>query len=185
MKFSGRIDVRLIDTQSGEILATAKDEEETADSSVKIAGGGSTGEGRHAPSHDFAHRSVLVDARYDSPGMRDGDHAPSPLLTPELREKMGACSVKSVTAQFNLKPVWIQGGGYYDQPANAYAAATDGSVIELQAATFASPILDQARSVTLKGGYDGTFTSNSGTTTLQGGLTIVKGTVVLDKILIL
>ena len=42
MKFSGRIDVRLIDTQSGEILATAKDEEETADSSVKIAGGGST-----------------------------------------------------------------------------------------------------------------------------------------------
>ena len=42
MKFSGRIDVRLIDTQSGEILATAKDEEETADSSVKVAGGGST-----------------------------------------------------------------------------------------------------------------------------------------------
>ena len=42
MKFSGRIDVRLIDTQTGEILATAKDEEETADSSVKVAGGGST-----------------------------------------------------------------------------------------------------------------------------------------------
>lgn len=40
MKFSGRIDVRLIDVQSGEILGTFKDEEETADTSVKIAGGG-------------------------------------------------------------------------------------------------------------------------------------------------
>jgi curli biogenesis system outer membrane secretion channel CsgG len=41
VKFSGRLDVRLIDTQSGEVLATFKDEEETADTSVKIAGGGS------------------------------------------------------------------------------------------------------------------------------------------------
>jgi curli biogenesis system outer membrane secretion channel CsgG len=40
MKFSGRIDARLIDTQSGEILGTFKDEEETQDTSVKIAGGG-------------------------------------------------------------------------------------------------------------------------------------------------
>lgn len=41
MKFSGRIDVRLIDVQTGEILGTFKDEEETQDTSVKIAGGGS------------------------------------------------------------------------------------------------------------------------------------------------
>jgi curli biogenesis system outer membrane secretion channel CsgG len=40
VKFSGRLDVRLIDVQSGEILATFKDEEDTADTSVKIAGGG-------------------------------------------------------------------------------------------------------------------------------------------------
>jgi curli biogenesis system outer membrane secretion channel CsgG len=40
VKFSGRLDVRLIDTQSGEVLATFKDEEETGDSSVKVAGGG-------------------------------------------------------------------------------------------------------------------------------------------------
>ena len=40
VKFSGRLDVRLIDVQSGEILATFKDEEETQDTSVKIAGGG-------------------------------------------------------------------------------------------------------------------------------------------------
>ncbi len=41
VKFSGRLDVRLIDVQSGEVLATFKDEEETADTSVKIAGSGS------------------------------------------------------------------------------------------------------------------------------------------------
>lgn len=41
VKFTGRLDVRLIDTQSGEILATFKDEEETGDTSVKVAGGGS------------------------------------------------------------------------------------------------------------------------------------------------
>ena len=40
VKFSGRLDVRLIDTESGEILATFKDENETGDTSVKIAGGG-------------------------------------------------------------------------------------------------------------------------------------------------
>jgi len=41
MKFSGRIDARLIDVETGEILGTFKDEEETQDTSVKIAGGGS------------------------------------------------------------------------------------------------------------------------------------------------
>lgn len=40
VKFSGRLDVRLIDTESGEILATWKEESETGDTSVKIAGGG-------------------------------------------------------------------------------------------------------------------------------------------------
>jgi curli biogenesis system outer membrane secretion channel CsgG len=40
VKFSGRLDVRLIDTESGEILATFKEENETGDTSVKIAGGG-------------------------------------------------------------------------------------------------------------------------------------------------
>lgn len=41
VKFTGRLDVRLIDVESGEILATFKEENETGDTSVKIAGGGS------------------------------------------------------------------------------------------------------------------------------------------------
>jgi curli biogenesis system outer membrane secretion channel CsgG len=40
VKFNGRLDIRLIDVQTGEILMTMKDEEDTADTSVKIAGGG-------------------------------------------------------------------------------------------------------------------------------------------------
>ncbi len=40
VNFTGRLDVRLIDTETGEILATFKDENETGDTSVKIAGGG-------------------------------------------------------------------------------------------------------------------------------------------------
>ncbi len=40
VNFSGRLDVRLIDTETGEILATFKEENETGDTSVKIAGGG-------------------------------------------------------------------------------------------------------------------------------------------------
>jgi curli biogenesis system outer membrane secretion channel CsgG len=40
VNFTGRLDVRLIDTESGEILATFKEESETGDTSVKIAGGG-------------------------------------------------------------------------------------------------------------------------------------------------
>jgi curli biogenesis system outer membrane secretion channel CsgG len=41
MKFSGRVDARLIDVQTGEILGTFKDENDTGDTSVKVAGGGS------------------------------------------------------------------------------------------------------------------------------------------------
>jgi curli biogenesis system outer membrane secretion channel CsgG len=41
VKFTGRLDVRFIDTQTGEILGTFKDENDTGDTSVKIAGGGS------------------------------------------------------------------------------------------------------------------------------------------------
>jgi curli biogenesis system outer membrane secretion channel CsgG len=42
MQFSGRIDARLIDVETGEILGTFKDEEDTQDTSVKVAGGGSS-----------------------------------------------------------------------------------------------------------------------------------------------
>lgn len=41
VNFSGRLDARLIDVESGEVLVTFKDESETGDTSAKVAGGGS------------------------------------------------------------------------------------------------------------------------------------------------
>jgi curli biogenesis system outer membrane secretion channel CsgG len=40
VNFSGRLDARLIDVETGEILVTFKDENETGDTSAKVAGGG-------------------------------------------------------------------------------------------------------------------------------------------------
>ena len=42
VKFTGRLDIRLIEVETGEILVTFKDENETGDTSAKVAGGGST-----------------------------------------------------------------------------------------------------------------------------------------------
>jgi len=41
VNFSGRLDARLIEVETGEILVTFKDETETGDTSAKVAGGGS------------------------------------------------------------------------------------------------------------------------------------------------
>ncbi len=41
VRFQGRLDARLIDVESGEILGVFKDGNETGDTSVKVAGGGS------------------------------------------------------------------------------------------------------------------------------------------------
>ena len=38
--FTGRLDLRLIDVETGEILGTWKDEDKVADTSVKVAGTG-------------------------------------------------------------------------------------------------------------------------------------------------
>jgi curli biogenesis system outer membrane secretion channel CsgG len=40
VNFSGRLDARLIEVETGEILVTFKDENETGDTSAKVAGGG-------------------------------------------------------------------------------------------------------------------------------------------------
>jgi curli biogenesis system outer membrane secretion channel CsgG len=42
VNFSGRLDARLIEVETGEILVTFKDENETGDTSAKVAGGGSS-----------------------------------------------------------------------------------------------------------------------------------------------
>ena len=84
-------------------------------------------------------------------------------------------------------PIRISGTppSYYSLLTAAYGAAAGGSIIQGQTAVFTED-LDCIRSipVTLKGGYDATFTGNSGFTTINGSLTISAGTVTLENIVI-
>ena len=68
----------------------------------------------------------------------------------------------------------------------AYAAAGNSAIIKAQAATFDENLLiDVAgRKVTLRGGYGPAFVTQSGYTTVRGTLTIGKGALVADRLVI-
>jgi hypothetical protein len=71
---------------------------------------------------------------------------------------------------------------------NAYNNAQDGSIIQLQAVTFEEDELlmdsgDNIR-VTLRGGYECDFLSNPGFSILHGKMTISKGKVTIDSLII-
>jgi uncharacterized repeat protein (TIGR01451 family) len=68
----------------------------------------------------------------------------------------------------------------------AYAAAANGEIIKAQGISFSELLLfDTAgKTVTIKGGYEPTFSTQSGYTTIQGKLTIGKGGIVADRITI-
>ncbi len=93
---------------------------------------------------------------------------------------------KSVTSVFNYFPVRIYGSPVmYISLQSAYDAATSDDVLQAQAAVLVeSPILDKPAAVTIKGGYDNEFNAVTGITTLQGTLTLKKGTVTIDGLMI-
>lgn len=72
----------------------------------------------------------------------------------------------------------------YSSLQSAYNAASTDSVLKLRAATFTETIsLNQAKSVTIKGGYNGDYTANNaGQSIVAGTVTIVSGTVVVDSL---
>ncbi len=93
----------------------------------------------------------------------------------------------SITVTFKLLPVKVTGGatGYYTTLQDAYNAVSDGGIIQIQALVFnENLIINRNISVALKGGYDSAFTSNSSNTTLQGSLTIISGTLTVERIII-
>jgi hypothetical protein len=83
--------------------------------------------------------------------------------------------------------VTIQGGsGYYTSITAAYAAATTGQSILMQAMTFNENINLYGIDVTLKGGYNCDFTSNDGYSLISGSLTIGgSGRVQIDRLIIM
>jgi len=94
---------------------------------------------------------------------------------------------KSVTAAFELLRYIKNGANYYSFLQNAFDAAVGGNIIRAQALTFTDTNLIFNKSsarVTLVGGYEASFNTNSGYTILAGKLTIVDGTLVIERLTI-
>jgi hypothetical protein len=67
----------------------------------------------------------------------------------------------------------------------AYNAALDGATIQVWDVEYDENLsCGQDKSVTIKGGYDQSYTTNSGYTTLKGTLTIGRGTVVTERFVV-
>ncbi len=96
-------------------------------------------------------------------------------------------SDKAVTATFNtMPPVRIAGTtpAYYSSLEAAYTAAAEGNIIQAEAIAFIESLtLNRGIDFTLKGGFDNSFSTQSGSTTLQG-LTIQNGSVTTDRVTI-
>lgn len=65
----------------------------------------------------------------------------------------------------------------------AYSIGPAPNTLQMQAITFyESPVLDRGFVLTLDGGYNSTFSGNPGFTGIHGSLTIVSGTVTVNKV---
>ena len=102
-----------------------------------------------------------------------------------------ACSVsmssaKAVTATYNLlPPVRLNRTTplYYSTLQEAYNAAISGDVIQLKEGTLAGSLnTSRAIAVSLKGGYNASYSAVSSSTLLQGTVTLGLGSVVLDRV---
>ena len=92
---------------------------------------------------------------------------------------------KSTTGTFDYYPAHIFGAipGNYPSLQAAYDAAAGSDLIQVQAAVLAeSPLFSRPVAITLKGGYDNNFAAVTGSTLVQGTLTIQAGTVTIDNV---
>jgi len=96
---------------------------------------------------------------------------------------------RNVTATFNIVDrVQLTSGAPLNHPGieSAYAAAAAGAEIKAQTFLFPENLLfNEDKQVTLSGGWDGDYSTNSDSyTTIQGKLVIRSGSVRLRKITI-
>lgn len=102
----------------------------------------------------------------------------------------GTCTVSmtvdhTATATFSLIPRARVGVIPYGTLTSAYAAVSDGGVLETQALTFIENLVfDRSVAFTLKGGYAADYLSRPGFATLDGVLTIGSGTATVDRLII-
>ena len=99
-------------------------------------------------------------------------------------------AAKVVTATFAAVSPFRVNGIFFDNLQDAYDAAQDGSIIQVMSGTWPSTWLAtefmtawQAKTVTVVGGYDATFTSNTGgQSTITGRTNMSSGKVVFKQI---
>jgi len=86
---------------------------------------------------------------------------------------------------FSLIPPARIGGTDYDTLQSAYDAAANNAVIMTRAYLFTAPLTcNLTKSVTIKGGYDGTYAVQSDYSTVTGPMIINKGSVTVDRVVI-
>jgi ribosomal protein L21E len=95
-------------------------------------------------------------------------------------------SGRQVTSVFDAyQPVHIRGGNYYSSLQSAYAASGSSGILEAQSVALTGDFTAASPSdVTLLGGYDATYSGNDGYTELQGVLTVAKGTLTVENLVI-
>jgi hypothetical protein len=93
---------------------------------------------------------------------------------------------KSVTASFtSLNPVKIVNGASYTSLQSAYGVATSSNSILAQAVTLSGNFTANSnKTVTLNGGFNANYSGTSGYTEMAGTLSLAKGTLIVDKLVI-
>jgi hypothetical protein len=84
-----------------------------------------------------------------------------------------------------LLTAWIVGTAkYFNLLQRAHDSAVSGNTAEAEAGVFAEN-LTVSKDLTLMGGFDGSYASNAGYTTLQGGLTVQSGSLTVENLIVM
>jgi hypothetical protein len=110
----------------------------------------------------------------------------------------GACSgtgdcllamtaARSVTTTFAKNPDRVRISGatpvYFPDIQSAYASAAPGNTIQVWGTDFTGPLnFTTNKAVTLKGGYNGVWTANTGYSAVTGAMTVGLGVVTIERV---
>jgi hypothetical protein len=94
-------------------------------------------------------------------------------------------AAKNVTATFTtLNPVHIANGNYYSTLQTAYNAATSSKILTQAVKLTGNLTTSSNKAIKLEGGYDATYSGRRGNTVMQGTLTVSKGSLIVDNLVI-
>jgi hypothetical protein len=92
---------------------------------------------------------------------------------------------KTCSASFIILLPTRIGGVQYPSLKAAYLAASTTAIIQSKATTFSGGLLlDRGIAVTLRGGYDAGYSTQTGYSLVEGKLTVATGSVVVDRLVI-